>query len=188
VIERKLDAAIKLLILDSISTLCQTGDATENDAASWDAVQTWLLKLRRQGLAVLLVNHGGKDGRQRGTSKREDVLDQVVLLQHPTDYRPSEGARFEVHLEKGRQVKGELAQPFEATLASIDSHAVWTWRPLSGPDQAHEIRQLALAGTPVRVIAAELCLAPTTAYRVIQKLRDDGELPATPKRRRRQTR
>jgi hypothetical protein len=183
VIERKLDATIQLLVLDSVSTLCQTGGTSENDAASWDAIQAWILKLRRQGLAVLLVHHGGKDGKQRGTSKREDVLDQVLLLQHPTDYRPSEGARFEVHLEKGRQVKGELAAPFEATLTGLGGHGVWSWRPLSGADQAHEIRQLALAGTPVRAIAAELSLAPTTAYRVIQKLRDQGELPEPLKRR-----
>jgi putative DNA primase/helicase len=188
VIERKLDATIQLLVLDSISTLCQAGEASENDAASWDAIQAWLLKLRRQGLAVLLVHHGGKDGKQRGTSKREDVLDQVLLLQHPADYRPSEGARFEVHLEKGRQVKGELASPFEATLTGLDGHALWSWRPLSGVHQAHEIRQLALAGTPVRTIAAELSLPPTTAYRVIQKLRDQGELPDPSKRKSRRTR
>jgi putative DNA primase/helicase len=177
VIERKLTPSIKLLILDSVSTLCQSGEASENDAASWDAVQTWILSLRRQGVAVLIVHHGGKDGKQRGTSKREDVLDQVLLLQQPSDYSPSEGARFEAHLEKGRQVKGELAEPFEATLKSIDGQAVWTWRPLRAVERAKGIRDLVLGGAPVRSIAEELRLPPTTVHRAIQRLRKEGELP-----------
>src|SRR5262249_51271348 len=45
VIEGKLTSEIKLLVLDSVSTLCQSSEAGENDAASWDAVQAWLLRL-----------------------------------------------------------------------------------------------------------------------------------------------
>jgi putative DNA primase/helicase len=183
VIEGKLTPSIKLLILDSVSTLCQNGDASENDAASWDAIQTWILRLRRQGFAVLIVHHGGKDGRQRGTSKREDVLDQVLLLQQPNDYKPSEGARFEVHLEKGRQVKGELAEPYEAMLTGIDGTAVWTWRPLRAADRGKEIRELALAGATVRSIAEELSLPATTVYRAIQRMREQRELPEEAGRR-----
>jgi putative DNA primase/helicase len=183
VIERKLSPSIKLLILDSVSTLCQTGEASENDAASWDAVQGWILRLRRQGFAVLIVHHGGKDGKQRGTSKREDVLDQVLLLQQSNDYQASEGARFEVRLEKGRQVKGELAEPYEAMLTGIDGSAVWTWRPLRTVDRTKEIRELVLAGATVRGIAEELSLPATTIYRAIQRMRERGELPEEAGRR-----
>jgi len=185
VIESKLTPSIKLLILDSVSTLCQNGEASENDAASWDAIQSWILRLRRQGFAVLIVHHGGKDGKQRGTSKREDVLDQVLLLQQPSDYNPSEGARFEVQLEKGRQVKGELAEPYEAMLTGIDGAAVWTWRFLRAADRGKEIRELALAGATVRGIAEELSLPATTVYRVIQRLRELGDLPEEAGRRKR---
>ena len=37
-------------------------------------MQNWLLKLRRQGKSVLLIHHAGTNGRQRGTSRREDAL------------------------------------------------------------------------------------------------------------------
>ena len=94
-IEECLDG-VELLILDSISTLCP-GAGAENEAESWESMQAWLLALRRRGVTVLLVHHEGKSGKQRGTSKREDVLSQVVQLRRPSDYRAAEGARFEVH-------------------------------------------------------------------------------------------
>ena len=71
-------------------------------------------KLRRRGISVLIVHHAGKGGQQRGTSRREDVLDTSISLRHPADYSPVEGARFEVHLEKARGVHGDAAKPFEA--------------------------------------------------------------------------
>jgi hypothetical protein len=65
-------------------------------------MQNWLLRLRRKGVAVLLVHHAGVNGRQRETSRREDALDTVIALRRPADYSPEEGARFEVHIEKAR--------------------------------------------------------------------------------------
>jgi hypothetical protein len=85
-----------------------------------------LLRLRRQGIAVLLVHHAGVNGRQRGTSRREDALDTVIALRHPEDYIPIQGARFEVHFEKLRGMAGEAAAPFEA---AIDLES-----PESGPN------------------------------------------------------
>jgi hypothetical protein len=63
-------------------------------------MQNWLLRLRRKGIAVLLVHHAGVNGRQRGTSRREDALDTVIALRRAADYSPEQGARFEIHIEK----------------------------------------------------------------------------------------
>jgi Protein of unknown function (DUF3489) len=63
-------------------------------------------RLRRRGISVLIVHHAGKGGQQRGTTRREDVLDTSISLRHPADYSPVEGARFEIHLEKARGVRG----------------------------------------------------------------------------------
>jgi len=65
---------------------------------------------------VLFIHHSGKGGAQRGTSRKEDVLDTVIALRRPEDYSPAEGARFEVHFEKARGFAGEEAEPFEAAL------------------------------------------------------------------------
>jgi putative DNA primase/helicase len=67
---------IDLLILDNLSTLCTTGSESASDA--WVPMQNWLLKLRRRGISVLLIHHAGVNGRQRGTSRREDALDTVI--------------------------------------------------------------------------------------------------------------
>ena len=74
--KRLLDAILgdaKLVVFDNISTLFGAGP--ENEAEAWGPAQDLLLGLRRRGVAVLLVHHAGKSGAQRGTSRREDVLD-----------------------------------------------------------------------------------------------------------------
>src|SRR5262249_19679837 len=43
---------IDLLILDNLSTLC--ANVSESASDSWVSIQTWLLGLRRKGIAVLL--------------------------------------------------------------------------------------------------------------------------------------
>jgi AAA domain len=96
-IERVLDG-IGLVILDNLSTLFPNGN--ENTADVWGPMQNWLLKLRRRGVSVLFVHHAGTNGRQRGTSRREDVLDTVIALRRPENYSPGQGARFEIHFEK----------------------------------------------------------------------------------------
>ena len=75
---------VRLIVVDNISTLCRTG--TENESDSWDVVQMWALKQHSAGRSVLFVHHAGKTGAQRGTSKREDVLDTVIALRRPGDY------------------------------------------------------------------------------------------------------
>jgi putative DNA primase/helicase len=112
-LERHLDG-VDLLILDNLSTLMANGSEGASDA--WLPMQNWLLRLRRKGIAVLLVHHAGVNGRQRGTSRREDALDTVIALRRPADYSPQQGARFNVHVEKARTLAGEGALAFEAAI------------------------------------------------------------------------
>ena len=60
-----------------------------------------------------MIHHQGKTGDQRGTSAKEDILDTVIRLDRPKDYRSEQGARFEVHLTKAR---GISARPEQAEL------------------------------------------------------------------------
>jgi len=114
---------ISLVIVDNISTLCRQG--RENEAESWLPVQEWGLRLRSKHISVLFIHHAGKGGLQRGTSRREDVLDAIIALKRPQDYHPDEGARFEVHFEKARNIHGDDVKPFEATLSTIGGKQVW---------------------------------------------------------------
>lgn len=63
---------VDLVVVDNIATLGRHG--RENESESWTPVQGWLLCLRRAGKSVLLIHHSGKNGEQRGTSAREDIL------------------------------------------------------------------------------------------------------------------
>ena len=148
-------SGVDLVIFDNLSTLCTNGSESASDA--WVPMQNWLLKLRRQGVAVLLVHHAGTNGRQRGTSRREDALDTVIALRRPEDYSPEQGARFEVHFEKLRnRVDGDAAVPFEAKLAatSTDETGVrWLDCDLR-PPVLKQAAQLFKDGLTVREVAA----------------------------------
>jgi AAA domain/Homeodomain-like domain len=154
---------IHLLVLDNLSSL--TAVIRDNDADSWGPIQEWLLKLRRRGISVLIVHHAGKGGQQRGTSRREDVLDTSISLRRPADYSPTEGAKFEVHLEKARGVHGDAAKPFEARLDMRDGVAVWSTRELEDANRAR-VEALLEDGLSVRDIADETGISKSTVQRI----------------------
>ena len=68
---------IKFVVFDNISSLTTID---ELDSVAWLPIQDWLISLRKKNIAVLLIHHSGKNGGQRGISKREDVLDLVMSL------------------------------------------------------------------------------------------------------------
>ena len=171
-VERHL-RGVSLLILDAITTLCP-GAGPENDSQSWEAMQSWLLDLRRQGVTVLLVHHDGKGRTQRGTSRREDVLSQVVQLTRPSDYRTSEGARFEVHLTKSRGIIGEGAEPFEAWLTTEpNGQPQWRLR-LIEDETAAAANSLTGEGLSQREIAKRMGISPSSVNRALKRSKEAG--------------
>lgn len=161
----------EFIIVDNISTTCRHG--RENESESWEPVQDWALRQRRAGRSVLFVHHAGKGGAQRGTSRREDVLDTVISLRRPDDYNPIEGARFEVHVEKGRGIVGADAEPFEARLEIHDGAAVWSTRNLEDVT-LRRVADLHTEGFSVRDIATELNISKSRADRLIRKAKEAG--------------
>ena len=165
---------IDLIIVDNISTLCRSGK--ENEAEGWIPIQAWALQQRAQGRSVLFIHHSGKDGRQRGTSKREDVLDTVISLKQPSDYTQEQGARFEVRFEKARGFYGEDAEPIEAQLIT-DEHGIqcWTHKPLE--DVIHEqIISLYKEGLNQKEIAQEVERNKSTVSRHIKRAKAEGDI------------
>jgi putative DNA primase/helicase len=115
---------------------------------------------------VLFDHHAGKNKSQRGTSRREDLLDTVITLKHPSDYSPSEGLRCEVHFEKTRAMLGDAAKPFEVRLESgPDGRAIWTCRELEHA-KAERAAELFAAGLSVRDVAEELKISRSQAGRL----------------------
>jgi len=166
---------VKLVIIDNLSALCRTGK--ENDAESWLPVQEWLLSLRRRGISVLIIHHSNKNGAQRGTSKREDLLDTVITLRRPPDYEASDGARFEVHYEKSRGFCGEEAKPFEVKLRR-DEHKI-TWEVSEIEDLIRQqVILLAAQNMTQRDIAQSLSISASKVNRILKdaKTKTSNEL------------
>jgi putative DNA primase/helicase len=174
-LERHLDG-VDLLILDNLSTLLANGSEGASDA--WLPMQNWLLRLRRKGVAVLIIHHAGVNGRQRGTSRREDALDTVIALRRPADYAPEEGARFEIHIEKARALVGEGAAPFEAAVGPFTAEGGkpairWTARDLK-PSVFEQALALFQKGKTVRQVKTLLAISHGEAGRLRLRAAAEG--------------
>lgn len=163
----------ELIIIDNLSSLARSG-GRENDAESWLPIQPWALKQRQQGRSVLFVHHSGKGGAQRGTSKKEDILDTVLSLKRPAEYNPADGAVFEVHFEKTRDMHGDDAKPFEARLRADDSDvAKWTFSSVE-ESTFDRVVTLANEGLSQKEIADELDINKSNVSRHLRRARDAG--------------
>ena len=152
-----------LVIVDNLSTLCR--GLKENDADSWAPVQAWCLGLRRENKSVLLIHHAGKSGGQRGTSKKEDVLDSVIGLRRPPDYQSDQGARFEIHFEKARGFFGPDAEPFEARLIGDQ----WQESTIKAGDDIESLMAMKASGLSIREISDRTGVPRTTVHRKLEE-------------------
>jgi putative DNA primase/helicase len=165
-------AGTDLVILDNLSALCKSGN--ENEGEDWHPVQEWMLGLRKRGISVLFLHHSGKNGSQRGISKREDLLDTVIALKHPSDYDPTQGLRCQVHFDKTRGFFGEAAKSFEALMQDDPTTgARWTVRSLEDTNIQRAAESFG-AGLSVREVAEELGISKSAAGRLRQQWQADG--------------
>jgi hypothetical protein len=171
-IDSLVTAKTEVIIIDNLSSLVRSGK--ENEAEGWLCIQSWSLKQRSAGRSVIFVHHSGKGGQQRGTSKREDLLDCVISLKHPSDYDASEGARFEVNFDKGRHLFGKNADAFEAVLVMDDNdNCKWATKGLKEAT-FDRVVTLANQGLKPGEIAAEIGIHKSTVSRHLEKGRGMG--------------
>lgn len=162
-----------LIVFDNLASLVGFRNGGRE---RWTQMQRFLMILRRVGSAVLVVHHANKKGLQRGTSRREDVLDTVIAIRRPADYEPSQGARFELHFEKARGLLGEAVDPIEARLETdAKDRAHWSWRPAQ---QSELDRAVALlnAGLNPSQVGRELGLSRARCYRLRARAMEKGLL------------
>ena len=119
-----------LILLDNRS--CLFDPDSEKDPSAWQPAQDWLLSLRRRGKAVVIIHHSNRMGGARGHSKPEDVMNVLINLARPEDYRADQGARFVVTFEKSRGAYGSAVAPFMAQL-TIDG---WKTESADGHQQS----------------------------------------------------
>jgi putative DNA primase/helicase len=175
-IDKLINEDTKLIVIDNLSTLTRSGKESEGE--SWLPVQEWALRLRRRGISVLFIHHAGKAGQQRGTSRREDVLDTVIALRKPTDYTPETGACFEIHFEKARGLYGIEVEPFEAKLESHeDNNGLTTinWIHKKLEDSTTEkVKRYLDDEWSQKDIADQLGINKSSVSYHVKKLKDEG--------------
>lgn len=165
---------IDLIIVDNISCLCRSG--VENKSEDWQTMQAWALKMRSTGHSVLFVHHANKNGGQRGTSKREDILDTVMKLERPPDYEAEQGARFQITFDKSRGFHGEEAGGIEASLCEgDDGNFIWESQELKLAtfDRVVSLIQEGLTQTEV---SNEMGVNKSTVSRHVRKAKAAGLL------------
>lgn len=164
-----------LVVIDNLSSFAR--GTRENEGDSWAPIQEWLIHLRTMGYAILLIHHAGKNGQQRGSSRKEDVMDVVIQLKHPDDYVSSEsGARFELYFDKHRHLFGKDVQPMDVALeAGEHGQLHWTTQVVGSPKQ--QAIELAKDGVAVSEIAETLNRNKGTISKWLKSARNDGLLP-----------
>lgn len=170
-------AGFDLVFLDNISALVRSGE--ENSGDYWAPVADWASRHRTQGRTVVWIHHSGKSGDQRGSSRREDIMDSVLKLR-PLEGAHGEktGAQFLVEYSKHRHFWGPDADPFEAELVNdpVTSLIHWVRREA---EQSTEDRVLALWDDGVRnygEIAEQIGRNKSNVSRAVKKLRLAGRI------------
>ncbi|MBN2333860.1 MAG: hypothetical protein JXO49_06725 [Deltaproteobacteria bacterium] len=134
--------------------------------------KTGLCAKKLKAGAVLLVHHNGKSGNQRGTSRKEDVLDTVIQLKNPVDYNPDQGALLEVHFRKSRNLTGECVSPFEARLTINNGLQEWQTKSLEDSNMT-KVRKLLAEGYSQTGITDKLGLSKGYVSKLAKKIRED---------------
>lgn len=176
---RKIYAALledaDFMIFDNLSCLSYS-DMDDNDVRSFQEIANWGTAQRNKGKALLFIHHAGKNGSQRGTSKKQDNMDTIIQLKRPPSYSPEEGAKFEVHFEKGREFEGVSLAPFCAQLTK-DASGIYKWETSLLKDNILEMAvQLTQEKIPQGDIMRELGISRSTLARTLRRAREEGKL------------
>jgi KaiC/GvpD/RAD55 family RecA-like ATPase len=178
-----------LVVLDNFSTLGEVED--ENAAASFNAIQQFLLQLKVLGVATILVHHTGKaEDNFRGSSKLAATFETIIQLERPevahknnaawkvrTVTAEPGGARFRVKWDKVRsgatQPRGRIAVLEKQQPKEFDgiAPATWDYAETQTTDKLDELAQLLPDGVfrTKAEIAIYYDVSPTMADKYIKQ-------------------
>lgn len=171
-VERNL-SDVKLIILDNLSTLTCVD---ELDNKAWVNIQDWLLKLRKKGVAVIIIHHAGKNGEQRGISRREDILDCVIKIsainkksankedkEDDVDYEKiTSGTKCSLNFEKQRNLNLQATPDIRIILQDTNNNGI-CWL-----DVDEKIAELSENGLSCRKIAEITGFSKSTIGNIIK--------------------
>jgi KaiC/GvpD/RAD55 family RecA-like ATPase len=168
----------EVVIVDNLSSWIRSGKG-ENDEESWRDAASFLLQQRAKGRAVVLIHHAGKGGQQRGTSRREDILDTVICLKKPDDYDASDGMRCEFVFEKARNLDGAEVDTLAVDFSTKGGKAIFTAASIKS-DVITQIHELVKDGASRGEIAKETGLSRFQLKRLQERAQQQGRPFALP--------
>lgn len=163
--ERLFGDGYELLALDNISTLWSA--AQEDQSKQIAILKDWFIDLNMRGVMVLVLQHAGKSGDFLVDSSQIHILDSVVKLKRPGNYKNSQGLRVIVDVEKNRYDCSDpkWLAPFETQLqVTPEQGAQWVTRP-AFEAQREAAFQMFRNGMKPPEVAFELGIHRSTAYR-----------------------
>lgn len=144
------------------------------DADAWAPWAKWLMVLRRRGKTVILVHHTGKNGKQRGASNHEDIMDACMSISPPkTPNSNAGGHQFVLRWEKARHIPSKYAHPMLVSCEKDDDGIErWSKSDELDPLRARAVEMLKQGKTQA-AIARELGVNKSTISRRLDGYRED---------------
>jgi len=166
---------VEVLFLDNGA--CLFRNVAENDADAFrDMIEGWLLDLRRRGIAVVLVQHAGRNGAIRGTSKREDAAFWILRLDDAGEPDGGHGARFITQFAKNRNASQD-PPPLDWSFKPDGSKTLITYREA---DSMAIFRQWVEDGlNTCSELAEEMGVTKGTISKMAKRAERDGWLTIT---------
>jgi len=160
-----------VVVLDNMSCLVWSGN--ENDAESWRPIQRWLIQLRSLGKTVIMFHHAGKSGTSRGTSKRHDIIDTIIKLDRPVDYKNEEGLNIQFSYEKCRSFVGKDASTIGLKYKLVDGIAEWKAFDIVD-EKLRDIVELDKKSLSQSKIAEQLNLSQGEVSKRLKRAKEEG--------------
>jgi hypothetical protein len=177
VVEDNLAAgAYEVLVLDNISTLWS---ASLDDASDREAIlKNWFIDLNAHGISIIALTHAGKSGDFLGDSQQIHILDSLLKLRRPANYKMEEQLRAEMKIEKLRHkaTDARLTRDFEVQLDTTDPAlgAVWTMRA-ARKAQIQASFEMFRDDMKAAEVAKEIGISPRTIYRYKKMYLDNSD-------------
>ena len=170
-----IDATIgdsELIVIDNLSCLARRG-GRENKPNPGLGVAGVGIEQTRSRKSVLFIHHAGKNGQQRGTSKREDLLDTVIYLETSTRLQPGRWG-LSLRFTTRRPETFTVRKPTPgAKLEQIDGNRHGQTKPAE-ETTINRVVDLANEGLNQTEIANELQVNRSTVSRAYRKAAAQG--------------
>lgn len=163
---------LQVLILDNLTTSVSGVEENGNDDFR-DKVQPLLLAARAEGITLIIVGHLGRNGKWRGASGKEDLLDWTLKLTRDEDSDDHHLVVKSTFDKFRRSRAGNI--PLRWTLEAVPGQPLnITSEPFSGLEAM--ISLIAAGVTKPSELAEELGVSPSAISKWGKKGMDTGKL------------